>query len=202
MIGVAIMACLLIGWWLLDAAPIALYGLLLAAMVATLLGLLKIREPGTSLRLCPHYLQYFHPRGQWALPWTDIRRIDVPHMDLTQNYQPLPYVGLKLNNYDTLLNNISLRLASKLLMEQRPVLVQALSQSCPTGSCGMEDLIENDTFKSDSKVYRGLLAMLANRMQTLRKILGYDLYIPANSLDRSCEDFVQLLRQYHQQAQS
>jgi hypothetical protein len=167
--------------------------------VATLLGLFKLIEPGTSLRLCPHYLQYFHPRGQWVVPWQDIRRIDIPRLDLAQNYQPLPFVGLRLERYDAILDNISLRLASRLLLEQRPVLVQALSQGCPDGTCEMDQLMENDELTLDQKHYRGLVAMLGNRMQTLRKMLGYDLYIPANSLDRPCEDFVQLLRKYQRE---
>ncbi|MCV6071629.1 DUF2982 domain-containing protein, partial [Escherichia coli] len=48
----------------------------------------------------------------------------------------------------------------------------------------------------DGIEYKGLLAMLANRMKYQRGFYGYDLFISASDLDREAEDFVGLTRRY------
>jgi hypothetical protein len=49
---------------------------------------------------------------------------------------------------------------------------------------------------SDGKEFQGLLAMLANRMRYQREYYDYDIFISANDLDRSPEEFVGLVRRY------
>ncbi|QSA19907.1 DUF2982 domain-containing protein, partial [Vibrio furnissii] len=46
------------------------------------------------------------------------------------------------------------------------------------------------------KVYKGLMAMLANRMRYQRQYYDYDVFISASDLDRSPEEFVGLARRY------
>ncbi|MCR6555175.1 DUF2982 domain-containing protein, partial [Aeromonas sp. CPF2-S1] len=91
---------------------------------------------------------------------------------------------------------------------QRAVLMQAMRSErsdCPTGGCGSgllgEGLLEESRFCSPSgQRYEGVIAMLGNRMARLRDLLGYDLLVPDNSLDRSPEDFVHLLQQYQRES--
>ena len=45
-----------------------------------------------------------------------------------------------------------------------------------------------------------MIAMLGNRMARLRDLLGYDLLVPDNSLDRPPADFVHLLNQYQRES--
>ena len=95
----------------------------------------------------------------------------------------------------------SARLASNILMQQRPLLLQAQRQNCVGGGCYSDSLIENDHFRSaDGKEYRGMLAMLANRMGRMREAFGYDLYLYSSELDRTEQDFVALLKACQQQA--
>jgi hypothetical protein len=185
----------------LPALPF--YLMLGAALFTLLIGILKHLEPKVSLRLCPNYLQFFHRYGQWTLAWSDIQRIDIPRLGLTDGYQQLAYIGIKLTSQHRLLSTISLRLASRILLEQRPILMQVLSSDCPDGRCPSELMFETDPYTDDkNETHTGLLAMLGNRMTQLREKLGFDIYIPENALDRDAESFVLLLRQYHSQVRS
>ncbi|GAA5214147.1 DUF2982 domain-containing protein [Corallincola platygyrae] len=188
---------------LVDGLPkLPFYVMLGGALFTLLLGILKCNEPKVSLRLCPNYLQFFHKHGQWTLKWEDIQRIDVPKLGISENYEALNYVGLKLSSHHLILSNISLRLARSILLEQRPVLMQAIKSDCPDGTCPTDLLFEADEFTDEQgEHYNGLLAMLGHRMAHLRQMLGFDLYLPATALDRPLEEFVTLLRRYHSQVQ-
>ncbi|MDP5039775.1 MAG: DUF2982 domain-containing protein, partial [Paraglaciecola sp.] len=68
-----------------------------------------------------------------------------------------------------------------------------------TGNCYGADLLEDDYFKdAEGNTYKGIQAMLANRMQKLRMRLGFDIFIAAGELDRSEHEFVKLLKQCQQ----
>lgn len=153
-------------------------------------------------------LQERNERGGWILKWRNIQRIDQPRIHLGWDLVELPYIGLKIKDYDAFLTLITPRLAVRLLTEQRAVLMQAMRSErsdCPTGGCGSgllgEGLLEESRFCSPSgQRYEGVIAMLGNRMARLRDLLGYDLLVPDNSLDRSPEDFVHLLQQYQRES--
>jgi len=125
----------------------------------------------------------------WILKWRNIQRIDQPRIHLGWDLVPLPYIGLKIKDYDDFLTLITPRLAVRLLTEQRAVLLQAISSErpdCLTGGCGSgllgEGLLEESRFRSPSgQQYDGVIAMLGNRMARLRDLLGYDLLVPDNS---------------------
>ncbi|RCU49215.1 MULTISPECIES: DUF2982 domain-containing protein [Corallincola] len=200
--GVSALLSLVVIFLLTSIPKLPFYVMLGGSVFTLLLGLLKQLEPKVSLRLCPNYLQFYHRHGQWTLAWQDIQRIDIPTLGLEDNYQPLSYVGIRLTSQHRLLSNISLRLASRILLEQRPVLMQAIKNECADGTCPSELLFEGDQFTDDQGThYTGLLAMLGQRMQRLREMLGYDIYLPENSLDRPAEEFIVLLRKYHSQVQ-
>lgn len=181
---------------------------LLAGLMMIFIGSLKLVEPHVSLSLCHDCLQYHHKYGGWILKWRNIQRIDQPRIHLGWDLVPLPYIGLKIKDYDDFLTLITPRLAVRLLTEQRSVLLQALrneQQDCPSGTCGGallgEGLLEESRFRSSSgQRYEGVIAMLANRMTRLRELLGYDLLVPDNSLDRDPAEFIRLLHQYQRES--
>ncbi len=172
-----------------------------AGIVTMLIGWFKIREPEHSIELTKTQIVYRHRHGVWSLDWQNIQRVDVPKVTSGIEHKKLGMVGIKLREYQPLLASISPRLATNLLLEQRPLLLQG--NQCTTGGCYSADLIEDDRFKaSDGQTITGIPAMLANRMTKLRASLGFDLFISASELDRSTEDFVSLLRDCQSQVNS
>lgn len=167
--------------------------LISASIVAMLIGWFKIREPHFSIQLSKQHIYYQHRHGHWTLDWSNVHRVGVPKVHHGLEHKSLAMVGIRLKDYAPLLHSISPRLATNLLMEQRPLLLQN-KEDCASGTCYSQSLIESDNFKDESgKTYKGITAMLANRMTTLRRQLGYDLFISSGELDRTTEDFVALM---------
>ncbi|MDF2178642.1 DUF2982 domain-containing protein [Aliiglaciecola sp. CAU 1673] len=184
--------------WLPPVMKLAGIFLTSASLVAILIGWFKIREPAYSVALTKEKLRYEHRKGQWQLDWTNIQRVDIPRVSRGLEQQDLAMVGIRIKHYEPLLETISPRLASNILMQQRALLLQ---DSCKTGQCYSENLVEGETFKGENgRQYRGIQAMFANRMRRTREILGYDLFIDVAELDRPATDFVNLLRACQQQA--
>lgn len=171
------------------------------AIVAFLIGWFKVREPAHSLMLDKQHIHYLHRKGHWQLSWNNIQRVDIPRVTNGIDQTELMLIGLRIKHYQPLLQAISPRLATHIMMEQRPLLLQSQSENCQSGSCYSDDLIEEDRFKDeDGTVYTGVKAMFANRMNKLRQRLGYDLFINASELDREVNEFVSLLRDCHRTA--
>jgi hypothetical protein len=202
---------LLLIWRLASAPLIPAYALLLTGLMMTFIGWLQLNEPAVSLSLCRDYLHYHHRYGGWAIKWNNIVRVDQPRVHVGWDLHPLPYIGFKIKRYDEFLPLITPRLAVHLLTEQRSVLLHAMQSEqpgCLSGSCGScgdpllgGDLLEEGRFRShEGQHYDGAIAMLAQRMSRLRQLLGYDLLIPIDSLDRQPEAFLTLLRHYQQEA--
>ena len=194
-IGVMIVAILLL---MLLPESVYLFGIfaLSGAIVTLLIGWFKMREPPHSIELTKRYIHYQHRHGKWQLDWTNVQRIDVPRISQGIDQKPLSMVGIKIKDYQPLLESISPRLATNLLLEQRALLLH--NNGCATGGCYNNDLIEDDKYKMpDGKIIKGIPAMLANRMRKLRNSLGFDLFISVAELDRSSDDFVALLKQCH-----
>ncbi|QFU23394.1 DUF2982 domain-containing protein [Shewanella eurypsychrophilus] len=165
-------------------------------VISLVLGVSKILEPEVSLELDEHGLKYHHRRGSIVVQWDNVQRIDIPRgLDGFESIQ-LPYVGIKLKRINPILDMIPGRLATGLLTEQRPLLMSAVTLD--------EDLIELEAYMNseftplvvNEERYKGVLAMFGHRCEMLSKNLGFHLYIPADCLDRSADDFVKLLREY------
>ncbi|WP_088329711.1 DUF2982 domain-containing protein [Lacimicrobium sp. SS2-24] len=187
--------------WMPEILKLAGIFLTSASLVTILIGWLKIREPAYSFELTPDKFTYLHRFGSYSLDWNNIQRVDIPRLHTGLSHEPLELVGIRLKHYAPLLDNISPRLASNILMQQRPLLLQAQRQQCVGGGCYSDSLIEDDSFKSpEGKVYRGMIAMLAHRMQRMREAFGYDLYLYASELDREEREFVELLKSCQQKA--
>ena len=169
-----------------------------AAIVCLLLGFLKTREPEHSMSISRQLIDYRHRTGKWQLHWDNVQRIDVPRVTSGVEQHDLTLVGIRIKDYGPILHSISPRLMTHLLMEQRPLLLQAGNENCASGTCYGDDLLEDDLFKdSNGKIYKGVQGMFAHRMQKLRDRLGYDLYINSAELDRPVDEFVALLRACH-----
>lgn len=164
--------------------------------IGLILGLAKVFEPQTTLSLAQNGLTYFHRRGQVFIGWDNIQRVDIPRVMHGIDTIELSYLGIKLKHLNPILDNISPRLATGLLTEQRPLLVTAASQD--------EDLATLETYLGaefgplviEGDRYRGVLAMFGHRCVMLDTRLGYHLYIPHDSLDREPTEFIKLLRQH------
>ncbi len=166
-----------------------------ASIVSLLIGWFKIREPDYSIEISRDTIFYRHRHGQWQVDWNNVHRIDTPKIHSGIEHKALGMVGIRLKDYQPLLDSISPRLATNLLLEQRPLLLQG-DNNCNTGACYSATLIEDDVHKlPDGKVIKGIKAMLANRMEKLRNNLGFDLFISAAEIDRDTEQFVTLLKQ-------
>lgn len=158
--------------------------------ILLLLGIGKLIEPPVSLSITPEHLTYLHRRGQWQIRWDNIIRYDVPRVTRILDLEDAPFLGFRLHNVDEVLQSISPRLASALLFEQRQLLTMALRHERPDQSDYSQYFDIPDRYVSpNGVVYKGLIASFAVRMAQLRELLGYDLYVSANALDRDVYEF-------------
>lgn len=172
-----------------------------ASLVALLIAWVKYREPQFSFLISRTSILYKHRHGQWQLDWKNIQRVDVPKVSHGLAHKPIDMVAFKIKDYSDFLAQISPRLMTNILMEQRPLLFQEMldSKDCASGSCHSDDMLEHDYYKdSNGKEYKGIQAMFANRMTKLRARLGYDIFVAGSELDRSEQEFVDLIRQCQQ----
>nr|WP_136251406.1 DUF2982 domain-containing protein [Ningiella ruwaisensis] len=169
-----------------------------AGIIALTMGFFKIREPKYSLEITRESVTYHHRLGRWTLHWENIQRVDVPRVHRGFEHVDLEMVGFRLKEPERFLSQISPRLITHLLMEQRPLVAQIERSNCEGGRCYGDDLIEDAKYKTkEGTILRGVTAMFANRMRKLQTGLGYDVFISTNELDRSAEEFVMLIRECH-----
>ncbi len=157
-----------------------------------------VDKPQVSFSLTYMHIQQHTKMGGWCVKWSQIQEIGIPSVSYEGWHQPLPLFGVKLKDYGPLLENISLRLASHILIEQRGLLLKAYRNSDTSQKRKMEDIMFDDKpyRASNGTEYDGLLAMLANRMVYTRECLGFDVMIHEDLLDRPLEDFVGFTRRY------
>lgn len=185
--------------------PWGYYGLLLTtAAVLLLLGIAKLLEPPTSLVITPSEITFIHRRGQLRLRWDNIVRVDIPKVPDGLGVHELPYLGIRLAQDEALLDHISPRLAAYFIHDQRHILAIAMRRVLPPQADYTAYFDVPDRYLSrGNKSYTGVLAMFGLRTAQLRELLGYDIYLPANALDRPLEEFVvyarELNRTRHQQ---
>lgn len=194
--GGGLIASAVIITWLPE--PFYLFGIFLtsASLVALLISWFKFREPPHSVELDRSNIRYLHRHGQWQVAWENIQRIDVPKVQKGLGQKELGMIGIKIKDYAPLLADISPRLMSNILMEQRPLLLHSTGLERVSDSSYGDSLLEDDRYKAeDGNVLYGIQAMFANRMGKLRQGLGYDLFISVAELDRSEQEFVTLLKQ-------
>tara|TARA_R110002126_G_scaffold43475_21_gene124613 strand:- start:4524 stop:5138 length:615 start_codon:yes stop_codon:yes gene_type:complete len=148
----------------------------LAALMAIFLGFAKLAEPRHFLKCDEQGVHYFHRYGSWLLPWHSFQFCAVPELE----QQELSFIGFKVTDYDVVLQPLRLRLAVRLMTEQRPLFMSAVKQSCAGGQCASELLAEKDTFNSGQQRYTGIKAVFAQRMQRLAQASGFDLFVSSS----------------------
>jgi hypothetical protein len=172
--------------------------IVVVGIIALVMGYFKIREPKYSLEISKQEVVYHHRLGKWSIDWNNIQRIDVPRVRMGLEHIDLEMVGFRLKDPEAFLPNISLRLITHLLMEQRPLITQIERSSCGTGKCYGDDMMEDAKYKTKSgEIITGVIAMYANRMRKLQEGLGFDVFVSVNELDRGAHEFVNLIRQCH-----
>jgi len=165
-------------------------------VLSAVLGISKLMEPEVSVELNQEGFFYHHRRGSLFIGWENVQRFDIPKGVDGIDIIELPFIGIKLKQINPVLDIIPGRLATGLLTEQRPLLMSAVTLD--------ESLEELESYMNseftplvvNEERYRGVLAMFGHRCEMLSKNLGYHIYIPADCLDRSSDEFVSFLRQY------
>lgn len=167
--------------------------LLLLSMVIIFVGIVKILEPKNSIILSTKNLGFYHKYGSWLVSWKNIISIQPLKQQDGFKHLKLPYIGIKLNSYDEVIDSISPRLANRLIHEQRPLLVNAVVNQVIT----IEDSQINFTnFKSkEGRVLYPPISAFLHQCVVLRKAYGFDLFLPQSALDRDIDAFAQLLKQ-------
>ncbi len=166
--------------------------------VALIIGVAKQYEPAVVMTLSAAGLRFHHRRGSLFIEWQNIQRIDFPRVQRGLALVELPFIGVKLKAVNPILDNISPRLATGLLTEQRSLMMTAVAND--------EDLAALEHYLSaeftplvvNGDRYRGLLAMFGRRCLTLDKHLGYHLYLSAEFVELEPQQLLMQLRDYWQ----
>ena len=195
LVGVILAAVL--GFFFPMIAPPAVAVLVLVAGFMALLGYKYQQGPELTFTLTFMHLQFHSHQGGWLARWKNIDRIAQASITNSGWYQPIPWVGVKLKDYSEFVDAICPRVASKLLIEQRILLVMA-HKNMADPPYQLEDILFDDSpyITPSGHVFKGLQAMLANRMRYNRTFLGYDFFISEDFLDRPAADFAGLARRY------
>jgi hypothetical protein len=187
--------CLLLVSFLLNAIfwddyKFQLMLIMFACAIILLIGILKNSEPDVSFKLTRQHLNFLHRNGYWIIKWQDITRLGQPTSRTVFDVIHLPYIGIKLKNIALIADNISPRLANKLIHEQRELLVLAAKNNEIKLDSG---LISFEPYTLNNKVYKGPIAAWLFRTEQLAGVYGYHLYLPETSFDRDTQAFIKLL---------
>lgn len=159
----------------------------ISAGIGIYAGWAKLAEPLYGIECDEAGVRYHHKKGSWLLPWHAFSHASPqPDVDVEVNY-----IAFKVTDMHAFLENLPLRLAIKLMMEQRALWFAILKQKCPAGECATEWMAEKDRFNTPQKQYDGVKAMFANRMKKLGEFCGYELFIPVNCIDVPASAFCQ-----------
>jgi len=158
----------------------------------------KLRDVNYRFSLTQDGIHYFTYRGGFTLLWQDIQRIDVPTVQQSLERTGLPYIGIRLNNYERFIHTASLPVLAHMLIDQRALTLMIENTQSHFGR-GDNMLFPDNKNTADhvhKRTVTGLRAMFIDRMQFLHDNLGYDIYFPVDDLDRDPLLFVQLLRNF------
>ena len=170
--------------------------ILLAIAIGVGFTYLLIQKGTVRYTLTSSHFQQHLFKGGWVLKWSNISHIGICHYDQDGWQQPLPWIGIKLKNYPPYLNSICPRIATEILLSQRALLYLGAKQH-NQGQRFEEIVLDSSVFHGeDGQEYRGLQAMLGNRMRYQRGYFDYDIFISAHDLDRPADEFVGLVRRY------
>ena len=169
--------------------------LFIAALCFSFFYYYKSQEKAFTLTFM--HLHYHCRKGGWFARWQDIQSIGQAQLNHQGWYQPLPWIGIKLKEYDTFLQTISPRLAAKFLLEDKTLLLMAYREQ-PEMPYNIDELLFDDTEYISKKgdKFTGLQAMLANRMKYNREYFDFDFFISEEHFEGEIGNFIGLLRRY------
>ena len=136
-------------------------------------GLLKRFEPPYSLLLNPQGMNYCHRYGYWHLDWQQIQNINQMKETSGLICLELPYIGIRLHDLDSFVNQISPRLANRLIHEQRPLIAFAIMHRLLSLVQGQLNFTPYQLLSG--KVVKGQLAafyIIARRFISVLAIIG------------------------------
>lgn len=165
--------------------------LLLIAGLGIYAGWAKLTEPQYFLHYDAQGVRYQHRHGSWHLPWQHFLYSGVPQL----NQQSLAYIGFRLTDYDGFLQPLPLRLAVRLMTEQRELYLAAIRQSCSSGQCASELLAEGSYFTTSKQRYNGVKAAFGWRMQQLNRQTGFDVFIPVSLTETEAAELCRQINQ-------
>ncbi|CAE6906608.1 DUF2982 domain-containing protein [Vibrio sp. B1FLJ16] len=188
----------LITLFLVLMAPGWKQAMLSVILMSAIVGfaVLMIKKSQVAFTLTATHFQQHLFKGGWVVRWRNIESIGICGYQQDGWYQPLPWIGVRLKHYSPYLDAICPRIATEILLGQRALLYLGARQNkCEEK---FEDMVLDPSpyTNSNGMQYKGLQAMLANRMKYQRNFYGYDIFISASDLDREAEDFVGLTRRY------
>lgn len=169
----------------------ALIVIALIGVVMIAAGLAGKLEPAVSMSLSDSKLRYFHRYGQWSMPWQNIQRVFQPSFNYNLEQKSIPYIGLKLKDIECVYERISPRLASRLIHEQRDIMVLA----CQQGDISHEQMQLNFSPYKTKSGYQltGPIAGFMHQMAVLHQAYGAHLFIPTSSFVQSSDELIELL---------
>ncbi|MDO6719509.1 DUF2982 domain-containing protein [Psychrosphaera sp. 1_MG-2023] len=176
----------------LYIANMFLYGFAIAML---LLGYLKRSEPRHRLKLADDGLTFYHRANTVFVPWENIQRVGIPAQDRIDGGKEYDFIGIKVKDPELFYDTFPLRLASKLLIEQRPLWLALAGKGCATGQCVPEDFIDSVECKlGANRIYRGLIAMFVHRSEKLNELLGFHFYINSNGISGTPANALKLIQ--------
>lgn len=183
----AFIGLLLFSVFFMNELSLVLAIAFISAGIGIYAGFAKLAEPLHGIECDAVGVHYHHKKGSWLLPWHAFSHCSPqPNLDVEVNY-----IAFKVTNIHAFLEPLPLRLAIKLMMEQRALWFVILKEKCPAGECATEWMAEKDRFNTPHKQYNGVKAMFANRMKKLGLFCGYELFIPVNCIDVAADEFCQ-----------
>jgi hypothetical protein len=154
-------------------------------------GWAKLAEPQFFLQYDAVGVSYLHRHGRWTLPWQSFLYSGVPQY----NQHGVGYIGFKVTDYDRFLQQLPLRLALRIMSEQRALYLAAVRQGCSSGQCASELLAEGGHFNTATQQYSGIKAAFAHRMQQLAAQTGFELFVPVSLTESEGEQLCQQINQ-------
>lgn len=190
--------CFITSLFLWDQYRVYIMIFSLISVLTIIIGVLKYFEPKYCLGLTDDKLFYYHRQGQWSINWSNIQLVHHPKANDDLEERNIDFIGIKLRSYDCETNSITPRLANHLLHDQNNLLILAFQNN----EIDVEQTqINLSVFKtSQGQEITGPIAAWLHQMKVLRKVYGYDLYIPIDSFNSSADHIISLFKKNQQRA--
>lgn len=183
----AFVGLLLFTFLFVDRVGIVIALLYIANFLAMFTAWAKLAEPQFFLVCDEVGVHYQHRFGCWTLPWQSFKFCAIPQF----SDEDLAFIAFKVTDYDAILTKLPLRLAVRIMTEQRPLFLEAVKKGCADGRCASDLFNEKDTFTTTSAQYSGIKAVFAQRMQKLADASGFELFVPvafsADQVQQLCQ---------------